>query len=149
MKYTPEQITELLEKAQEALGRMVRGEQRVHIPVHPDDDDVIISHALKKLSQIVQQQRHQINESQKAYDNLLAEAEALGAESERLNHSLAIAVEALGLIKHQDACDIATEALDRINQADEDDIVRSMNSGPVDLEPDEASQETEGSKYNA
>ncbi|MBU7319005.1 hypothetical protein [Paenibacillus oleatilyticus] len=191
MKYTPEQITELLEEVQTAREAATPGPWTTSFfapgyiitdyPLHKavasvleynEDGSVhhefdnwrhnrkLIANApswLQQLTEIVQQQSVELSEAWKAYDNLKAEMEALGkakdAEIEQMKNELEIADEALGLIEHgvpgQDAADIATEALDRINQADEDDIVRSMNSGPVDLEPDDGSQETEGSKANA
>lgn len=68
MKYTPEQITELLEEVNNAI----------QLGYYPKFEQI------KQLTEIVQQQAKQLSEAWKAYDNLLAEVEALGAEVEKI-----------------------------------------------------------------
>ncbi|MGF9912806.1 hypothetical protein ABEX47_17285 [Paenibacillus ehimensis] len=64
MKYTPEQITELLEEVNNAI----------QLGYYPKFEQI------KQLTEIVQQQAKQLSEAWKAYDNLKAEMEALGSE---------------------------------------------------------------------
>ncbi|MFB0841812.1 DUF3850 domain-containing protein [Paenibacillus oleatilyticus] len=75
-QYTPEQITELLENTNNAI----------QLGYYPEFERI------KQLTEIVQQQAA---EPQKAYDNLLAEAEALGEQSSVLKESLSAVVDEL------------------------------------------------------
>ncbi|WP_025852815.1 DUF3850 domain-containing protein [Paenibacillus ehimensis] len=110
-KYTPEQITELLEEIQTAREAATPGPWRIFEGrifgysatsidplVHEFDTGSyrdagnarLIANSptwLQQLADIVQQQTQELSEAWKAYDNLKAEMEALGAEMDRIKAS--------------------------------------------------------------
>ncbi|MCP1306416.1 hypothetical protein [Paenibacillus tyrfis] len=135
MKYTPEQIAELLTEVQTAMDDAAKApKNECHLFGSLAWVKIKSPTWLQKLTEIIQQQTVELSEAQKAYDNLLAEAEALGAELEEWQERCRVSTKLVMVV----------ETLKEISQGERSSIALAHMAADA-LVRIKASQETEGS----